>query len=288
MKGSSIRTEAGRLQQKSFSDEDIRNAFKTFDIDKNMYIGAAEIRHVLSLLGETVSNEEVETMIGLCDSDGSGFVSYDGFHRLFASAQLSQVSNEDVSASASSRISARETKVNDAKTLPDLIARFGASQEINPQFIRNVYKRVQEIDKSHSGRLGYQEFLRALRCDDSEMMRKLFDFFDVSLMDEIDVRRFLICLIVHSKSIKFEEKFKISFSMMRSTKFPSDSLDRNSLKELISTFFTGERQTLSSLNIDERVDKIFESAKDGFLNFNDFMDIVETNADLVFPASLRR
>lgn len=42
-----------------FSDQDILDAFRSFDLDKNNYVGAAELRHVLVNIGERVTDEEV-------------------------------------------------------------------------------------------------------------------------------------------------------------------------------------------------------------------------------------
>ena len=45
--------------EQEFSDAEILNAFKSFDLDKNNYVGAAEIRHILINVGERVTDEEV-------------------------------------------------------------------------------------------------------------------------------------------------------------------------------------------------------------------------------------
>lgn len=42
-----------------FTDEQILEAFRAFDLDKNNFVGAAEIRHVLVNIGERVTDEEV-------------------------------------------------------------------------------------------------------------------------------------------------------------------------------------------------------------------------------------
>jgi hypothetical protein len=60
-----------------FTDEEILEAFKAFDLDKNNFIGAAEIRHVLINIGEQVTDEEVDEMIRMVDLDGDGQVSWD-------------------------------------------------------------------------------------------------------------------------------------------------------------------------------------------------------------------
>ena len=58
----------------SFTDEEILEAFRAFDLDKNNFIGAAEIRHVLINIGENVTDEEVDEMIRMVDKDGDGQV----------------------------------------------------------------------------------------------------------------------------------------------------------------------------------------------------------------------
>ena len=45
-----------------FTDEEIWEAFQAFDLDKNNFVGAAEIRHVLINIGETVTDEEVRAL----------------------------------------------------------------------------------------------------------------------------------------------------------------------------------------------------------------------------------
>jgi hypothetical protein len=46
--------EAPRDPSGKFTDDEILEAFKAFDLDKNNFIGAAEIRHVLINIGEQV------------------------------------------------------------------------------------------------------------------------------------------------------------------------------------------------------------------------------------------
>lgn len=42
-----------------FTDEEIASAFKFLDLDHNLHIGAAEIRHILICMGELITDEEV-------------------------------------------------------------------------------------------------------------------------------------------------------------------------------------------------------------------------------------
>ena len=59
---------------RSAAQEEIREAFKVFDKDGNGFISAAELRHVMTTLGEKLSEDEVEEMIREADVDGDGQV----------------------------------------------------------------------------------------------------------------------------------------------------------------------------------------------------------------------
>jgi Ca2+-binding EF-hand superfamily protein len=46
-----------------FTSTQVKGAFNAFDLDKNGYIGAAELRHVYTSIGEEVQDEEVTNHI---------------------------------------------------------------------------------------------------------------------------------------------------------------------------------------------------------------------------------
>jgi len=53
----------GNAQGEEFTENEIIAAFRSFDLDKNNYVGAAEIRHVLLNIGERPTDEEVRRTI---------------------------------------------------------------------------------------------------------------------------------------------------------------------------------------------------------------------------------
>ncbi|KAL1422440.1 hypothetical protein MTO96_022306 [Rhipicephalus appendiculatus] len=67
------------------TEEEIREAFKVFDRDGKGFIPAAELRHVMTTLGEKLTNEEVDAMIREADVDGDGQINYDEFVSLMTS-----------------------------------------------------------------------------------------------------------------------------------------------------------------------------------------------------------
>ncbi len=52
--------------------------YRVFDKDGNGLISAAELRHVMTNLGEKLTDEEVEDMMKEADIDGDGQVNYEG------------------------------------------------------------------------------------------------------------------------------------------------------------------------------------------------------------------
>lgn len=64
------------------SQEELKEAFKVFDKDGNGFISAAELRHVMTSLGEKLTDEEVDAMMKEADADGDGQVDYDEFAKM--------------------------------------------------------------------------------------------------------------------------------------------------------------------------------------------------------------
>lgn len=67
------------------SEQELKEAFRVFDKDGNGFISAAELRHVMTNLGEKLTDEEVDEMIREADIDGDGQVNYEEFVTMMTS-----------------------------------------------------------------------------------------------------------------------------------------------------------------------------------------------------------
>jgi calmodulin len=81
-------TMMARKMKDTDSEEEIREAFRVFDKDGNGFISAAELRHVMTNLGEKLTDEEVDEMIREADIDGDGQVNYEGTDCAFSTHSI--------------------------------------------------------------------------------------------------------------------------------------------------------------------------------------------------------
>ncbi|KAH9827074.1 calmodulin [Teratosphaeria destructans] len=72
-------TMMARKMKDTDSEEEIREAFKVFDRDNNGFISAAELRHVMTSIGEKLTDDEVDEMIREADQDGDGRIDCNTF-----------------------------------------------------------------------------------------------------------------------------------------------------------------------------------------------------------------
>merc|ERR1711981_819665 len=73
-----------RKMKDTDTEEELIEAFKVFDRDGNGFISAAELRHVMTNLGEKLTDEEVDKMIREADVDGDGQINYEEFVKMMS------------------------------------------------------------------------------------------------------------------------------------------------------------------------------------------------------------
>ena len=71
------RAQADQLTEEQIAE--FKEAFRVFDKDGNGFISAAELRHIMTNLGEKLTDEEVDEMIREADIDGDGQINYEEF-----------------------------------------------------------------------------------------------------------------------------------------------------------------------------------------------------------------
>lgn len=72
------------------SEGKMLETFRIFDVDNNGFISAAELRHVMTNLGERLTDDEVDEMIKVADADKDGKISYQDFVTVAKREQANQ------------------------------------------------------------------------------------------------------------------------------------------------------------------------------------------------------
>ena len=81
-----------RKMKDTDSEEELKEAFRVFDKDGNGFISAAELRHIMTNLGEKLTDEEVDEMIREADIDGDGQINYEEFVKVMMGAPAESLS----------------------------------------------------------------------------------------------------------------------------------------------------------------------------------------------------
>lgn len=209
--------EAVRDPAGKFTDEEILEAFRAFDLDKNNFVGAAEIRHVLINIGEQVTDEEVDEMIRMVDADGDGQVSWEEFYSMVTGGRKPppNLGIETRGGAAAGKAAAPppptgQNVVQARNAKKAALEEFAKENNLKPETIKKAYKRFQATDKDKSGVIDYTEFCEILQVDPAPLCEKVFRLYDYDKTGQIDAREFLIAVANYTGASK-EDKLKFAF-----------------------------------------------------------------------------
>ena len=273
-----------------FTDEEIWEAFQAFDLDKNNFVGAAEIRHVLINIGETVTDEEVDEMIRMVDTDGDGQVGFEEFFgmvtggrkpppglggggKLGATTDGSSVPPP----TGQSVVQARNAK----KTALD---EFSRDNNIKPESVKKAYKRFQATDKDKSGMIDYTEFCEILQIDPSPQCEKVFQMYDYDKSGQIDVREFMIGLANFTGAGKDD---KLKFAFMIFDEEGNGVITKGELTKILKA----NHMASTEAEVARKADTIMAQADkdgDGVVTFEEFVIVSKKFPNILFPAHAQK
>ena len=73
---------SSRKQEDSINEEDLINAFRSFDKDQSGQISKTELKNVLVSMGEKLGDDEAEELVLEADVDGDGMINYEEFVKM--------------------------------------------------------------------------------------------------------------------------------------------------------------------------------------------------------------
>mmetsp|Transcript_58653 Transcript_58653/g.169749 ORF Transcript_58653/g.169749 Transcript_58653/m.169749 type:complete len:350 (+) Transcript_58653:104-1153(+) len=294
------------LEHRPFSDEEIKQAFDTFDLDKNRFVGAGEISHILQVIGEEVTDEEIDEMIRLCDTDGDGQVTFDEFYKLMTNpppplpppprpakvkkkqadaktamyvSDASMDGKKGREADAQAKAQAKNFRLHSVEALVKKLS--GGIAKIKPSQIKKVYKRFQDIDADGSGAIDFEEFIQALDMENDTVARQMFRVFDMDGSGSIELKEFIVVLSRFTAATKSE---KLKFAFMMFDEDNSGIIERDELLDMLNATFIVEG--LSEEELEDKADSIFDFLnlpRDSGISYEDFLKLAKANQGLIYP-----
>ena len=280
--GDLVRDPAGK-----FTDEEIFEAFRAFDLDKNNFVGAAEIRHVLINIGEQVTDEEVDEMIRMVDSDGDGQVSWEEFYSLVSGGKKppmglgAEVRGGATAGKGTAPPPPTGQNVVQARNKKKAsLEEFAKENNLKPESIKKAYKRFQATDKDKSGLVDYTEFCEVLQVDPSPQCEQVFQLYDYDKTGQIDAREFLIAVSNYTGAGK-EDKLKFAFMA-----FDEDGNGVITKAELLK-ILKANHMASHDAEVGRKADTIMAQADkdgDGVITFDEFVIVSKKFPNILFPA----
>ncbi len=295
--GGARSAEEARDPNGAFTDQEIKEAFLAFDLDHNNFVGAAEIRHVLINIGEQVTDEEVDEMIRMVDTDGDGQVAFDEFYEMITGKKpppglYDGPGSGSAGGAAGSApppppggVSTRpqgggNSVIAERNERKELLEAFARENSIKPESVKKAFKRFQAIDKDQSGMIDYTEFCEVIQVDPSPAIEKVFQNFDKDKVGQVDIREFFISLSNFTGASK-EEKLKFAFMV-----FDEDGNGVITKQEL-TKILKANHMASSEKEVARKADTIMAQADkdgDGVVSFEEFVGISKRFPNLTFPA----
>jgi len=272
-----------------FSADEIKEAFVTFDLDQNNFVGAAEIKHILTLVGEHATDDEVDEMIRMCDTDGDGQVTYDEFHKLMTNPQkerplptqpiipIRQPPPKLTGIGETGQLP--QSRV--AEVLQDVITQLAGGGRMKPSHIKKIYKSFQAVDKDNSGYVDYHEFLEVLKQKDSLIMKEVFKCFDLDFNGTVELKEFITVLSGFTTATKTD---KLKFAFMMFDEAGSGRLSRLQLQRIIRANY--RTATISPQETDAKTKEVYDYLRltpNESITYEQFMQVAHQKLHLLYP-----
>ena len=272
-----------------FIEEDIKNSFDFLDLDKNGYLGAAELKHVLICMGELITDEEIDMMISMLDSNGDGQISYEQFRRMVNSANPTE---EDFSLPESKN---QITHYGNTNSMVEM-EQFNKKKEVFSSFVTNCRighkhaKKLKEyiisktaiVDVEESDSISititHDNMCEVLLIDSTGETHTLFDLLDYSGSGKVDAIELLLCL---SNFILFTTKERC---VMIFEIFDSNKKGYLSSKDIYHILIGSHMKSHKSIRKKaENILRHIDPTNIGKISFDDLLTAAVKFPNLLFP-----
>lgn len=284
----------GQQRSTEFSDAEIESAFRFIDLDKNGFVGAAEIRHILVCMGELITDEEVDMMVTMVDSDGDGQISYEEFYDIVTDPDPSRPdfrkqagADGDGGAQKSSggpmdaKAHERQKEIGTRDEKRRMLGLFVEDNNIGPAEVNYAFEKYQNLpqDQRKSGVVNFDMFCELLAVEPTGEYHKLFTLFDADNSGSVDVKEFILGLCNFVEMDK-DSRIKFIFEL-----FDEDRSGFLSTAELLAVLKANHMQ--SEKAVKQKANTIMKHADrdgSGTLSLDEFVVVSKKFPNILFPS----
>lgn len=293
----------GNSQEEEFTENEIIEAFRSFDLDKNNYVGAAEIRHVLLNIGERPTDEEVDEMIRMVDKNGDGQVGFEEFYRMVtggreppaglrANARQSVIGTTAINIGVSRPEGGGGNNFSSPppQTGPEVIKarnakrkaldEFARDNYLKPESIKRAHRRFQVLDKKKSGVMDYTEFCEVLQVEPSVQCEEVFKMYDYNRSGLIDAKELMIALANFTGAGKDD---KMKFAFMLHDEGSTGSITHRELVKILRANHMAKTEAEVARKAETIIAQC-DKRNDGIITFDEFVVVSKKFPNILFPA----
>lgn len=273
-----------------FSEEEIVGAFRFLDLDKNTFIGAAELRHLLICMGELITDEEVDEMVRLCDTDGDGQVSFDEFRRMVihpdpSSPEFALSRQEEPEEPDDTKAAAGDTTAEEKQRLAAiksekqrLVRRFVEDNNPNLELLMRIALKFRQ---THKQLVDFDDFCALFDVEPTGEYRRLFSLYtpDAQSDEDADLREILLGIVNFMEGTDRSQRVKFCFDI-----FDDDHNGFITEDELVNILKANHMAT--EAQVKKKAQTIMRQADDngdGKMSLDEFYVIAKKFPNLLFP-----
>lgn len=285
------------VRSADFSDAEIKAAFEYMDLDHNGFVGAAEVRHLLVCMGELVTDEEIDAMISLVDTDGDGQVAYPEFWALVTDPDPSRPDFLKTGVASDERAGVGEPEDDMAKlrrsehgTREDkrsMMRSFVRENGIGPAEVMYAFEKYTQLDddRRRGGRIDFETFCDVLQVEATGEYHRMFCLFaeedNPAAEDSADLKEIILGLCNFIPGIPREDRLQLTFKL-----FDVDGSGTLSAHELVEVLKGNHMQSGAAVaRKAAMVLKQADASGDGVISYDEFAIVAAKFPNVLFPSS---
>jgi len=274
-----------------FTPEEIESAFRFIDLNKNSFIGARELRHMLIGMGELVTDEEVDEMVRMVDGDGDGQVSYEEFYAMMVHPDPSSTSfnpkvllkNTDVALGLEAKdvMAKKKQDATTRKEKMNLMKLFVTGNSVTMAALQRFFDNFQLVDRGDGGTglVDFATMCEILVVEPVGEYKKLFKLLDSNSQGRIDMRELLMGV---SNFVGASKEARTNFCFTIFDQDGNQSLDERELVQILKANHLASDETAVKRKAKTILKQCDEDGS-GEISREEFLLVAKKFPNILFP-----